>query len=129
MSLTLRLTDKQSFVGNVLFNKVVDKSFTTMFAINTCLMIVATLHCLFFLKWQTSPTQKTLREAGVTNPIRDFFDVKNIKQTITTLTKKRRNNRRLFLWFLLISMAFYTFQRGKKAKHISRGYLNFSARW
>ncbi|XP_063838123.1 probable peptidoglycan muropeptide transporter SLC46 isoform X2 [Ostrinia nubilalis] len=101
-------------IGNVLFNKVVNRSFTVMFAINTCLMVLATLHCIFFLKWQTSPAQKTLREAGVKNPITDFFDVNNIKRTLVTLTKPRCNNRRLFLWFLLISMAFYTFQRDER---------------
>ncbi|KAL0902365.1 hypothetical protein ABMA27_000255 [Loxostege sticticalis] len=101
-------------IGNVLFNKVVNRSFTAMFAINTCLMVLATLHCFFFLKWQTSPAQKTLREAGVKNPLTDFFDVNNIKRTLVTLTKRRCENRRLFLWFLLMSMAFYTFQRDER---------------
>lgn len=89
-----------------------DRSFTTMFAINTCLMAVATLYTVIFLKWQTRPEQKSLKEAGVKNPVKDFFDVNNIVQTIKTLTKRRPHNRTLFLWFLLISMAFYTFQRG-----------------
>ncbi|CAH2207704.1 jg20076 [Pararge aegeria aegeria] len=83
-----------------------------MFAINSCLMVVSTVYCFVFLEWQTRPEQKSLKEAGVRNPLGDFFDLNNIKQTIGTLTKKRPNNRRLFLWFLLISMAFYTFQRG-----------------
>lgn len=99
--------------GNLLYNKVVNKSFTAMFTINTCLMVVATLYCLIFLKWQTRPEQMSLREAGVSNPIKDFFDLENIRQTIRTLTKKRAQKRRLFLWFLLICMAFYTFQRGE----------------
>ncbi|CAG9794753.1 unnamed protein product [Diatraea saccharalis] len=101
-------------VGNVLYNKVVNKSFTAMFAINTCLMILATLHCLIFLEWQTSPTQKSPKDAGVRNSVADFFDLGNIKRTIITLTKRREENRRLFLWFLLISMAFYTFQRDER---------------
>ncbi|XP_045784698.1 solute carrier family 46 member 3 isoform X1 [Maniola jurtina] len=101
-------------IGNLLYTRVVNKSFTAMFAINSCLMLVSTIYCFVFLEWQTRPEQQSLREAQVTNPIRDFFDLSNIKQTMVTLTKKRSNNRRLFLWFLLISMAFYTFQRDEK---------------
>ncbi|KAM3968441.1 lysosomal proton-coupled steroid conjugate and bile acid symporter SLC46A3 [Aphomia sociella] len=101
-------------IGNLLYKNVVNRSFAAMFAINTSLMLLATLYCLIFLEWQTRPEQKSLREANVKNPIKDFFDLNNIKQTLTTLTKKRLNNRRLYLWFLLISMAFYTFQRDER---------------
>ncbi|CAH0716106.1 unnamed protein product, partial [Brenthis ino] len=101
-------------IGNLLYNKVVNRSFTAMFTINSSLMIISTLYCLFFLKWQTRPEQRSLREAGVKNPITDFFDLQNIKQTCLTLTKNRPDKRRLYLWFLLISMAFYTFQRDEK---------------
>ncbi|XP_041987003.1 solute carrier family 46 member 3 [Aricia agestis] len=101
-------------LGNFIFNKLVDRSFTWMFIINTTLMVIATLYSIFFLKWQTRPEQKSLFEAGVKNPITDFFDLRNIGKTIVTLTKRRSNNRRLILWFLLISMAFYTFQRDEK---------------
>ncbi|KOB75955.1 Tetracyclin-resistance protein, partial [Operophtera brumata] len=101
-------------IGNVLFNKVVNRSFTAMFAINTSLMVVATLYTFIFLKWQTTPEQKSLKEAGVTNPITDFLDVNNLTSTLRTLSKKRPNNRRLFLWLLLTSMAFYTFQRDER---------------
>lgn len=99
--------------GNLLYNKVVNRSFTAMFGINSCLMLMATVHCLLFLEWQTRPEQQSLRQAGIRNPITDFFDFDNIKQTLITLTKRRPQNRRMFLWFLLISMAFYTFQRGR----------------
>ncbi|CAF4751667.1 unnamed protein product [Pieris macdunnoughi] len=102
------------FFGNIIFNHLVDKSFTAMFAINCCLMVLATFHCIFFLKWQTRNEQMSASEAGVTNPIKDFFNINNIKETVITLTKQRPNNRRLFLWFLLVSMAFYTFQRDEK---------------
>ncbi|KAJ8737252.1 hypothetical protein PYW07_000523 [Mythimna separata] len=102
-------------IGNLLWNKVVNRSFTIMFAINTSLMVLATLYTIIFLKWQTRPEQKSLKEAGIKNPLTDFFDVKNITHTITILTQKRPNNRRLFLWFLLISMAFYTFQRDERS--------------
>lgn len=54
-----------------------------------------------------------MKEAGVVNPITDFFDMSNIKSTVVTLTKKRGTNGRIFLWILLLSMALYTFQRGK----------------
>lgn len=93
---------------------MVNRSFTVMFAINTVLMVLATLYCLIFLDWQTRPEQKSLRQAGVKNPVTDFFELNNIKQTIVTLSKKRPSNKRLFLWFLLLSMALYTFQRGNK---------------
>lgn len=101
-------------IGNLLYNKVVNKSFTLMFAINTFLMVLATLHCLIFLDWQTRQEQKSLKEAGVKNPFTDFFDTNNIVQTVVTLTRRRSNNKRLFLWLLLTSMAFYTFQRDEK---------------
>ncbi|XP_013189337.1 probable peptidoglycan muropeptide transporter SLC46 isoform X2 [Amyelois transitella] len=101
-------------LGNVLYKNVVDRSFTVMFTINTCLMVFATLHCLIFLEWQTKPEQKSLKEANIKNPITDFFDLKNIKQTIVTLTKRRSSNKRVYLWILLISMAFYTFQRDER---------------
>ncbi|XP_059055159.1 proton-coupled folate transporter isoform X2 [Achroia grisella] len=101
-------------IGNILYKNVVNRSFAAMFAINTSLMVLATLYCLIFLEWQTRPEQKSLREANVNNVITDFFDFNNIKRTVITLTKKRHNNRRLYLWFLLISMAFYTFQRDER---------------
>ncbi|XP_013179411.1 PREDICTED: proton-coupled folate transporter [Papilio xuthus] len=101
-------------LGNLLYTKVVNKSFTAMFLINTCLMLIATIYCIFALKWQTRIEQKSLREANVKNPIADFFEWNNISQTVVTLTKKRPNNRRMLLWFLLISMAFYTFQRDER---------------
>lgn len=101
-------------LGNVLFKNVFNKSFTMMFAVNTILMVLAFLYSLLFLKWQTRPEQKSLKEAGVTNPIKDFFDLNNIKQTVITLQKKRTSNRRLYLWILLISMALYTFQRDER---------------
>ncbi|KAJ0183899.1 hypothetical protein K1T71_000322 [Dendrolimus kikuchii] len=101
-------------LGNILYNKVVNRSFTAMFAINTALMVIATLSAFLLLEWQTRTEMKSLKQAGLKNPITDFFDVKNIMQTVVTLTKKRSNNRRLFLWFLLISMAFYTFQRDER---------------
>ncbi|CAH4038424.1 proton-coupled folate transporter [Pieris brassicae] len=102
------------YLGNLIFNRLVDRSFTTMFAINSCLMVLATFHCIFFLEWQTRNEQMPVREAGVIDSIKDFFNINNIKETCVTLTKQRPNNRRLFLWFLLVSMAFYTFQRDEK---------------
>ncbi|XP_072930552.1 lysosomal proton-coupled steroid conjugate and bile acid symporter SLC46A3 [Epargyreus clarus] len=101
-------------IGNVLFYKVFDKSFTAIFAVNSGLMVIATAYSILCLDWQTRIEQKSLKEAGVKNPITDFFSSGNIKQTIVTLTKQRPGNRRLFLWFLLISMVFYTFQRDEK---------------
>lgn len=83
-----------------------------MFAVNTALMTLATLYTLLFLKWQTRPEQKSLREAGVSNPLVDFFDLNNVRNTFHTLAKKRTHMRRTFLWLLLIAMALYTFQRG-----------------
>ncbi|KAI8430933.1 hypothetical protein MSG28_001049 [Choristoneura fumiferana] len=50
-------------IGNVLYTKVVDRSFPIMFAINTSLMTIATVYSFFCLKWQTRPEQKSLREA------------------------------------------------------------------
>ncbi|KAJ2954279.1 hypothetical protein O0L34_g2530 [Tuta absoluta] len=101
-------------IGNLLFNKVVNESFTAMFVINTTLMVLATLYTVIFLDWQTRPEQKSLKEAGVKNPLTDFFDLKHISRTIAVLTKKRSNHERTYLWFLLMSMAFYTFQKDER---------------
>ncbi|VVD02769.1 unnamed protein product [Leptidea sinapis] len=101
-------------IGDLVYKRLVDRSFTAMFAINTSLMVLATLYCVLTLKWQSRAEQVSMRDAGVRNPIKDFFDLNNIKQSVTTLTKKRSHNRRMFLWFLLISTAFYTFQRDEK---------------
>lgn len=101
------------FTGNYLYSKVLNRSFTSMFAINTSLMVIATAYSFLNLEWQTRLEQKSLKEDGVKNPVKDFLDLRNIVATLQTLARKRTNNRRLFLWMLLASMAFYIFQRGE----------------
>ncbi|AAN04419.1 tetracyclin-resistance protein [Heliothis zea nudivirus] len=100
-------------IGSVLWKRF--RSYPIMFAINTSLMIAATLYTILFLKWQTRPEQKSLKEAGLKNALGDFFDLENINTTLNILVKKRPNNRRLFLWFILLSMAFYTFHRDERS--------------
>lgn len=46
--------------------------------------------------------------------VSDFFDKKHVIASVQTLTKKRENYHRLYLWIFMIAMALYTFQRDEK---------------
>lgn len=62
----------------------------------------------------TNEKQRPITEVGCLGVIPDFFDRKHVVQSIRTMTKKRESNRRAYLWILMISMLFYTFQRDEK---------------
>ncbi len=44
----------------------------------------------------------------------DYFDKNHVIASIKTLTKKRENFRRMYLWIFMVTMALYTFQRDEK---------------
>nr|CAH7748096.1 unnamed protein product [Callosobruchus chinensis] len=99
-------------LGSFLFNKVFDKSYTIMFIINTVLLAISVLYTLVRLDWQSNEHQRPLSEAS--NKFLDFFDYNHVVATVATITKKRRNNRRVYLYCLIVMMAIYVFQRDEK---------------
>lgn len=44
----------------------------------------------------------------------DFFDKKHVADSFRTLSKKRTNHGRLYLWMLMAAMFFYVFQRDER---------------
>lgn len=100
--------------GSYMFNNVLNKSHESMFIINASIMFVAILYSLIFLKWQTTPKQRSLREISCCGFFPDFFDIQHLQNSFGVLTKKRPSNRRSYLIILLISMTLYTFQRDEK---------------
>uniref|UniRef100_A0A6M2E3H5 Putative product n=1 Tax=Xenopsylla cheopis TaxID=163159 RepID=A0A6M2E3H5_XENCH len=80
-----------------------------MFIINASMLALAIIYSILRLEWQTTSTQRPLREAN--NIITDFFDKNHVKESVGVLTKKRPHHRRLYLWLFMVIMALYTFQR------------------
>ncbi|XP_025075002.1 proton-coupled folate transporter isoform X1 [Pogonomyrmex barbatus] len=111
-------------LGSYVFNRVVNKSYTIMFAVNATLLLLAIVYSFIWLKWRTSPQQQMLSD---TNWLLDFFDVKHISTTVRTLVKKRQNHGKLHLWLLLLAMCLYTFQRDEKPK--SQMYTSLIFKW
>ncbi|XP_055300087.1 proton-coupled folate transporter [Sitodiplosis mosellana] len=101
-------------LGSYLFNVVLDHSYFIMFSINAVFLMAAFLYSIFNLKWSTSSRQRSITEVGCNGILGDFFDKKHIVDTVSTLTKKRSNHRRMFLWIFLVAMFFYTFQRDER---------------
>ncbi|CAH1972827.1 unnamed protein product [Acanthoscelides obtectus] len=99
-------------LGSFLFNKVLNKSYTIMFVINTILMALSVIYTLIRLDWQSNEHQRPLSEAK--NIFLDFFDYNHVVATVKTITKKRRNNRRTYLYCLIIMMSIYVFQRDER---------------
>lgn len=102
-------------LGSYLFNYVLDRSYSKMFAINASLMFLSIVYSLIVLKWQTTSKQRSLRELGCCGIFGDFFDIRHVKASFKVLCKKREMHRRLFLLILLLTMALYTFVRDEKA--------------
>ncbi|KAF7988288.1 hypothetical protein HCN44_009933 [Aphidius gifuensis] len=98
------------YLGSYLYNKVFDKSYTIMFAINTSLLVLSIIYSLIFLKWQTNERQKPV---DTKNIISDFFDKDHVISTFKTITKTRPKFGRLHLWILFIAMILYMFQRAE----------------
>lgn len=99
-------------LGSYLFKYVLNKSYSYMFVLNSSLMILAILYSSVRLKWRSNPRQRPLSEAD--NKFFDFFDYNHVIATTKVLCQKRPNNKRTYLWLLLIMMALYTFQRDER---------------
>ncbi|KAK2585368.1 hypothetical protein KPH14_010045 [Odynerus spinipes] len=111
-------------LGSYLFTRVVNLSYTIMFTINATLLLIAILYSFLNLKWQTSTQQRAMSNV---NPVVDFFDKKHVIATMRTLTRRRENHGRIYLWVLLIAMALYTFQRDEKP--MSYLYTQLTFQW
>ncbi|CAG9857347.1 unnamed protein product [Phyllotreta striolata] len=99
-------------LGSYLYNYVLNKSYTYMFIINSCLMIGAILYSSLRLRWRTNLKQRPLSEAP--NKLRDFFDYNHLVNTVQVMCKRRPNNRRIYLLVLVGMMSLYTFQRDER---------------
>ncbi|XP_032667218.1 uncharacterized protein LOC116842312 [Odontomachus brunneus] len=99
-------------LGSYVFNNVVNSSYTIMFIINSCLLVLAIIYSFVKLEWQTSLEQQPL--VGI-NFLKDFFDIKHVKETVETMFKWRPNSRRMCLMLVMLSMCLYTFQRDERS--------------
>lgn len=91
---------------------MVDKSYTIMFIINTCLMVIAVVYTLARLDWQSNPNQRPFSEAR--NKLLDFFDYDHVTNTVITVCKKRPRSKRTYLVMMFVMMGLYTFQRDER---------------
>lgn len=67
-----------------------------------------------YFQLRTLSEQKPIGRVGCIGILKDFFDKKHAEETVKTLSKKRNQHRRMFLWICLIATFFYTFQRDEK---------------
>ena len=104
-----------------------DKSFTIMFIINASLLFIAILYSIINLNWRTTDRQQSICELRWYQMPLDFFDKRHVVLSLKTFCKKRTLNRRIYLFILMIAMAFYTFQRDEKAKMFL--YTQFKFNW
>lgn len=94
----------------MLFNKVANRSYAIMFAINSSLLLLSIIYTFLRMEWRTTERQRPWREAD--NMITDFFDTDHVVQSVKILVKKRPLHKRAFLSIFIVMMALYTFQRG-----------------
>ncbi|XP_012235348.1 lysosomal proton-coupled steroid conjugate and bile acid symporter SLC46A3 [Linepithema humile] len=113
-------------LGSYVFNQFLlnGKAYTFMFAINATLLALAIIYSFMRLKWRTSSQQQPL--VG-TNWLLDFFDMRHVITTVRTLVKSRLHHGKLHLWFLLLAMCLYTFQRDENPK--SQMYTSLIFKW
>lgn len=62
----------------------------------------------------TSPKQRPIGEVGCRGLADDFFDKKHVTDSFRTLSRKRTNHGRVYLWILMAAMFFYVFQRDER---------------
>ena len=85
-----------------------------MFTINASLLLLCIIYTLWNLQWQTTSNQKPITDIPWMNWLSDFFDKKHFIKSVSTLTKRRHDGRRSYLFVMMISMALYAFQRDEK---------------
>lgn len=66
------------------------------------------------LQWQTTENQRPISDIGYRNIFSDFFDKNHAIRSFKVVIKKRPDNRRPYIWLILIAMGFYTFQRDER---------------
>lgn len=112
-------------IGNLIYNRTA-KSFTVMFAINASLVFLAILYSTIRLKSRTTDRQISILEVPWYRIPADFFDRSHVVRSMHTFFKKRAMNRRIYLYILMVSMSFYTFQRDEKPKMYLYTQLKFN---
>lgn len=98
-------------LGSFVFSSVVNKSYTWMFAISTCILACALLYSCVRLKWRTADSQRSLKGVNICS---DFFDWKHVTESIRAVIRPRVNHGRLYLVLIILSMGLYTFQRNER---------------
>uniref|UniRef100_A0A336MAY0 CSON012416 protein n=1 Tax=Culicoides sonorensis TaxID=179676 RepID=A0A336MAY0_CULSO len=94
--------------------KVFNQSFGLMFACNAFLLLLSIIYSIVCLKWQTTESQRPLSDIGYQHIFTDFFDKNHAIRSFQAVVKKRPDNRRMYIWLILIAMGFYTFQRDER---------------
>lgn len=114
-------------LGSYLYTYVVGGSFVVMFSINAALLLVAIVYTAVHLRWKTNDKQRSIAEVGWCGVLPDFFDRRHVAASVRTMLRKRSGNRRAYLWILMVSMLFYTFQRDEKP--MTYLYTQFKFQW
>lgn len=112
-------------IGNLIYNRTA-KSFTIMFAINASLLLLSIIYSIVRLKSRTTDRHVSILELPWYRMPGDFFDRKHVVTSLKTFFKKRTMNRRIYLYILMVSMSFYTFQRDEKPKMYLYTQLKFN---
>lgn len=81
----------------------------------------------FIAQWKTTPKQRPISEVSCCGLIPDFFDKDHVVQSVKTMVRKRKMNRRAYLWMLMFAMLFYTFQRDEKP--MTYLYTQYTFNW
>ena len=110
-------------MGSFLYYSIAHTSYTIMFSINTMMILIAIIYSLYNLEWQTTENQIPISWGNI---FFDFFDRCHVLETISTITKKRINHRREYLWIVLTCMMLYTFQREEKPMSYLYTQLKFN---
>lgn len=76
--------------------------------------IVKFIKFSYSFQWQTTTKQRLITELSFIGMIKDYFDKNHVIDSFKTLSKKRDELRRLYLWIFMVAMALYTFQRDEK---------------
>ncbi|XP_014256849.1 proton-coupled folate transporter-like [Cimex lectularius] len=95
--------------GSYLYYNVLGRSYAAMFTVNAAFLVAAIVVAWAVMDWKT-----TEGPCDVSGPCFGLVDFGHVAASFKTLFKPRRNNRRLFLFLVLIAMALYTFQRDEK---------------
>lgn len=92
--------------GSYLFNRILSRSYSTMFFISSFVVFLAILYTWKALEWHTNKeSTRTLPPCGVKS---------TFLETLQVVNKPRPKYHTLFLILIIFAMAVYTFQRDEK---------------